>query len=84
MYTGLKDHLEIIGWKVETVKDAGITGKQDQEIVQHAKKKNLLLVTQDQKPAELMDLLGAKYVLITTATIAAMIDRKIKEKYPEI
>jgi hypothetical protein len=31
-----------------------------------------------------MDLLGAKYVLITTASIAAMIDREIKEKYPEI
>ena len=84
MYTGLKDHLEVMGWKVETVKDAGITGKQDREIVQHAKKKNLLLVTQDQKPAELMDLLEAKYVLITTASIAAMIDREIKEKYPEI
>lgn len=84
MYTGLKDHLEVIGWKVETVRDAGISGKQDREIVEHAKKNDLLLVTQDQKPAELMDLLGAKFILITSASIAAMVDREIKEKYPKI
>jgi predicted nuclease of predicted toxin-antitoxin system len=83
MYTGLKDHLEVLGWEVETVKDAGITGKQDREIAEHAKKNSLLLITQDQKPAELTDLLGAKNVLITTASIAAMVDREIREKYPE-
>ena len=37
MYTGLKDHLEILGWEVETVRDAGITGKQDREIAEYAK-----------------------------------------------
>ena len=83
MYTGLKDHLNILGWEVETVRDAGITGKQDREIAEHAKKHGLLLVTQDQKPAELADLLHAKNVLITTASIAAMVDREIREKYPE-
>ena len=83
MYTGLKDHLTVLGWEVETVRDAGITGKQDREIAEHAKRHGLLLITQDQKPAELADLLDAKNVLITTASIAAMVDREIREKYPE-
>jgi predicted nuclease of predicted toxin-antitoxin system len=83
MYTGLKDHLTVLGWEVETVKDAGITGKQDLEIAEHAKKNGLLLITQDQKPAELADLMDVKHVLITTATVAAMVDREITEKYPK-
>ena len=83
MYTGLKDHLTVLGWEVTTVRDEGITGKQDREIAEHAKKHGLLLITQDQKPAELADLLGAKHLLITTATVAAMVDREIREKYPE-
>ena len=83
MYTSLKDHLTVLGWEVTTVRDAGITGKQDREIAEHAKNYGLLLITQDQKPAELADLLGAKHLLITTATVAAMVDREIREKYPE-
>ena len=80
-YTGLKDHLTVLRWEVETVRDAGITGKQDREIAEHAKKNGLLLITQDQKPAELADLHEAKNVLITTASIAAMVGRK---KYSEL
>jgi len=83
MYTGLKDHLEVLGWEVETVRDAGISGKRDREIADHAKKHGLLLVTQDQKPAELSKLLGVKHVFITNAAIAAMVDREIKAKYPQ-
>lgn len=84
MYTGLKDHLTVQGWEVETVRDAGITGKKDREIAEYAEKNGLLLITQDQKPAELADLLEIKHVLITTGTVAAMVDREIREKYPEI
>ncbi len=83
MYTGLKDHLIVLGWEVKTVRDAGITGKKDREIAEHASKHGLLLITQDQKPAELADLLDANNVLITTASIAAMVDREIRQKYPE-
>ena len=83
MYTGLKDHLEVLGWEVETVRDAKISGKRDREIAEHAKKHSLLLVTQDQKPAELSRLLGVKYVFITNAAIAGMVDREIKAKYSE-
>ncbi|MCK4223376.1 DUF5615 family PIN-like protein [Candidatus Bathyarchaeota archaeon] len=82
MYAGLKEYFEILGWNVLTVQDAELQGARDREIVEHAKKKNLLLVTQDQKPAELADLMGVKHVLISNALIAKMADAKIREKYP--
>ena len=82
MYAGLKEYFEILGWNVLTVQDAGLQGAKDKEIIEYAKNNNLLLVTQDQKPADLADLLGVKYVLISNAMIAKIADAKIREKYP--
>jgi len=82
MYAGLKEYFETLGWEVLTVQDAGMQGAKDKNIVEYAKNNNLLLVTQDQKPADLADLLGVKYVLISNALIAKIADAKIREKYP--
>lgn len=49
--------------------------------MEYARKNNFILVTQDQKPADLTELTGAKYVLISSAMIAKIADEKIKEKY---
>ena len=84
MYAGLKEYFEILGWEVLTVQDAGLQGTKDKDVVEYAKNHNLLLVTQDQKPAELADLLGVKNVLISNALIAKIADAKIKEKFPSI
>jgi len=83
MYAGLKEYFEILGWSVLTVKDVNLQGAKDREVVEYAKEKDLLLVTQDQKPAELADLMRVKYVLISNAWIAQMANRKIREKYSE-
>jgi predicted nuclease of predicted toxin-antitoxin system len=82
MYAGLKEYFEILGWDVLTVQNAGLQGAKDREIIAYAKKNNLLLVTQDQKPANMAELTGVKYVLISNAMIARITDAKIKEKYP--
>ncbi len=82
MYAGLKEYFEILGWDVLTVQDTGLQGAKDKAIIEYAKKNNLLLVTQDQKPAELADLTGVKHVLISNAMIAKIADAKIREKYP--
>ncbi|MFB0567934.1 MAG: DUF5615 family PIN-like protein [Candidatus Bathyarchaeia archaeon] len=82
MYAGLKEYFEILGWDVLTAQDAGLKGAKDREIIKYAKKNNLLLVTQDQKPANLAELTGLKYVLISNAMIARITDAKIREKYP--
>jgi len=84
MYAGLKEYFETLGWVVLTAQEAGLKGAKDKEIVEYAKKNNLLVVTQDQKPAELAELLGVKYVLISNATIAQIADAKIKEKYTDL
>lgn len=84
MYAGLKEYFEILGWDVLTAQGAGLQGAKDKGIVEYAKNNNLLLVTQDQKPADLADLLGVKYVLISNAMIARIADAKIREKYPNI
>ena len=84
MYAGLREYFEILGWNVLTVQEVELQGAKDKEIVEYAKKKNLLLITQDQKPAELADLMGVKHVLISNALIAKMADAKIREKYPAV
>lgn len=83
MYAGLKEYFEILGWNVVTAQHAGLQGAKDREITEYAKNNDLLLVTQDQKPANLAELTGVKYVLISNAMIARMADVKIREKYPE-
>ncbi len=84
MYAGLKEYFEILGWNVLTVQDAGLQGAKDKDIVEYARNGNLLLVTQDEKPADLADLTDVKHVLISSAMIAKIADAKIREKYPNI
>ncbi len=81
MYAGLKEYFETLGWEVLTAQDAGLKGASDKDIVEYARSHNLLLITQDQKPAELAEMVGVKYVLISNAMIARIADAKIKEKY---
>jgi predicted nuclease of predicted toxin-antitoxin system len=84
MYAGLKEYFQLLGWSVSTVQDIGLQGAKDIEIVKYAKENNMLIVTQDPKSANLAELAGVKYVLISNAMIAKITDAKIKEKYPEI
>jgi len=83
MYAGLKEYFETLGWEVLTVQDVGLKGAKDKDIVEYAKKNGLLLVTQDLKQADLADLTGVKYVLISNALIAKIANAKIREKYPD-
>lgn len=84
MYAGLKEYFEILGWEVLTVHDLNLQGAKDREIVEYARSHGLLLITQDQKQAELAELAGVKYVLISNASIAKIAEAKIREKYPEV
>ena len=84
MYAGLKEYFEILGWDVITVQEAGLRGAKDRTVVEYALNNNLLLVTEDQKPADMAHLKGAKHVLISNVMIAKVADEKIKEKYPNI
>jgi len=84
MYAGLKEYFEILGWEVLTVQEVGLRGAKDRAVAEYAANNELLLVTEDQKPAELMHLKNAKYMLISNSMIAKIADEKIREKYPNL
>ena len=81
MYAGLKEYFETLGYEVVTAQEAGLKSAKDRDVVEYAEKHDLILVTQDQKPAELAELLGVKSVLVSNAMIAKIADARIKEKY---
>lgn len=81
MYTGLKEYFEALGYEAQTAQEAGLKATRDKDIVEYAAKHNLILVTKDQKPAELAELTGVKYVLISNTMIVKIADASIKEKY---
>jgi predicted nuclease of predicted toxin-antitoxin system len=82
MYAGLKEYFEALGYSVLTAQEAGLKGVKDREIVEYAGKHDLLLVTQDAKPAELAELTGVKCVLVSNAMIVKVADAKIRQLYP--
>jgi predicted nuclease of predicted toxin-antitoxin system len=84
MYAGLKEYFETLGWEVEAAQEVGLKGARDKDIVEYAQEHDFLLVTQDQKPAELAELKGVRYVLISNAMIAKIADQEIRKKYPSI
>jgi predicted nuclease of predicted toxin-antitoxin system len=81
MYAGLKEYFETLGYEVLTAQEAGLKSAKDKDVVDYAGKHDLLLVTQDPKPAELAELTNVKHVMISNAMIAKIADEKIKEKY---
>ena len=81
MYAGLKEYFETLGYEVLTAQEAGLKAAKDKNVVEYAGKHGLILVTQDQKPAELAELTDVKYILISNLMIAKIADAKIKEKY---
>lgn len=81
MYTGLKEYLQALGWNVLTVQDAKLVGARDIEIVEHAKKHKLLLVTQDEKHADLASLRNVPCILISQTMLTRMIDAELQRKH---
>ncbi len=81
MYAGLREYFETLGYQVLTAQEAGLKAAKDREVAEYANKNNLILVTQDQKPAELAELLGVKCIFISNSMIAKLVDEKIKADF---
>ena len=79
MYTGLKEYLQALGWDVITVHDVGLAAASDRKIVEHAEKSGLVLVTQDEKHADLASLRHVPCVLISKIMLAKMIDAELRK-----
>jgi predicted nuclease of predicted toxin-antitoxin system len=83
MLTGLKDHLDILGWDVSTVDDIGLKGSDDKNIAQYAYDNDFILVSEDRKPIEFLKLLGGRYLHVDSTMIVRTIMKELEEKYPE-
>ena len=79
MYTGLKEYLQTLGWDVLTVQDVKLTGASDKKVVEYAAQNGLLLVTQDEKHADLATLRGVPCVLISKVMLTKMIDAELRK-----
>lgn len=79
MFTGLKEYLQTLGWGVLTVQDVNLAGASDKKIVEHVAKNGLLLVTQDEKHADLAGLRGVPCVLISKVMLTRMIDAELRK-----
>jgi predicted nuclease of predicted toxin-antitoxin system len=80
MYTGLKEYLQALGWDVITVQDAKLVSASDRRIVDYAERNRLLLVTQDEKHADLAGLRNVPCVLISKTMLTKMIDAELRKK----
>lgn len=78
---GLKEYLEALKWEIITAQEANLSGAEDRKIVEYAQKHNLILVTRDEKPAQIAKMLDVKYVWISSGVIAKVVNNQIREKY---
>lgn len=81
MYTGMKDYLEALGWDLETVNTTGLQGATDTQVMDFAKENSLIVITQDEKFADIAELKGVECVLISRKMVAKMIDSELRKKY---
>ena len=81
MYTGMKDYLEAFGWDIETVNSVALKGAEDNKIIEYAKENELIVVTQDEKLADIAKLKQVQCVFISKTILAKIIDTELREKY---
>ena len=84
MYTGMKEYLEALGWDIVTVNTTGLQGSEDSKILGYAKENGLIIVTQDEKMADIAELKNAQCVLVSKKMLAKLIDDELRKKYQEI
>jgi len=72
-----------LGWNVITVHEAKLVGASDKKIVEYARKNKLLLVTQDEKHADLASLKNVPCILISKTMLTRMIDAELKKRKQE-
>ena len=82
MFTGYKDHFDILGYDVQTVEDVGLKGSEDMKVAKYAHENDYILITEDKrKPVDFMKILQGKYILVDASMIVKMIDNAVQEKY---
>lgn len=76
----MKEYLEALGWDIETVNTTGLQGAEDSKILEYARENDLLVVTQDEKLADIAELKKAQCVLVSKKMLAKLIDDELRKK----
>ena len=79
MYSGLAPYFNLEGWDFVTVKDIDLKSAPDEELVDHAKENNLVVVTADWRVKDLCSLAEVKCVRITNSCIYRIIKEKLQK-----
>jgi predicted nuclease of predicted toxin-antitoxin system len=77
--SGLQEYLQSLGYYVTTVHQENMIGAPDYKIVTYAKENNLILVTQDNKQAQIAELQQVKKVWISFSKIAEITHRELQK-----
>lgn len=80
-YAGLKPYLIALGMDAVTVQEAGLQGKDDVEIGKFAASSGMILVTQDDLPAQIVEMLGGRSVHVAQKDVALLV-KAMAEKLP--
>jgi predicted nuclease of predicted toxin-antitoxin system len=59
----------------------GLQGADDQRIIEHAKEESMLIVTQDEKLADIAELKQISCVLISKKMVAKLIDAELRKNF---
>jgi predicted nuclease of predicted toxin-antitoxin system len=78
MLSGLKPFLKLLGWEAFTVQEAGLKGAEDERVVRYAKDHGMVLVTQEQRVADLASLIGVPSVVVSLAEVAKVVDERLR------
>jgi predicted nuclease of predicted toxin-antitoxin system len=80
-YAGLKPYLQALGVDATTAQEAGLQGKDDVEVGRYAAASGMILVTQDELPAAISEMLGGRSVQVRQKDVAALV-KALAEKLP--
>ncbi len=81
-YAGLKPYLQALGVEATTAQEAGLQGKDDVEVGRFAASSGMVLVTQDELPAAVSEMLGGRCVHVRQKDIARLVKLLVEELPP--
>lgn len=77
---GMDRYLRIQDYDVVTAYELGFTEKTDEEVIKHAKKHNMILVTEDNKAANLAETLDVRVIHLDMKMKAKAVAEELKKR----
>jgi len=77
MYDGMQEYLQEEGWEVITVKDIGASNAKDAKVRSYARENDSILVTQDNKSADIAKRNGVICIHVSLGDISELVKKEI-------